>query len=220
MRAAATTFSWWQMIFGKQYSRHSLCNERRSEDGELGLDLSGTEKLYLFIPVSVFRELTDLKMNSTSITSKHFQQIARSAEFLQTLEIADCLEIDQTSFFMARPYLSCELEIVDISRNPKFTVLAVACLCSCTSIHRQVLHDIKLSPEGTTFLTKNFRDCCKRRTGSRNRRWHKFKSLTGSCWRIRRGDVSALKGDGRRNGAKFFLFCSHHIIPLIVKRVL
>jgi len=45
---------------------------------------------------------------------------------------------------------------VDISGNPKFTILAVACLCSCENLEILVAHGYEFSEEELLFLQKTF----------------------------------------------------------------
>lgn len=48
------------------------------------------------------------------------------------------------------------MDISQISGNPQFTVLAVACLCSCKNLQIIVTYGLTLSPEELLFLTKTF----------------------------------------------------------------
>ena len=48
------------------------------------------------------------------------------------------------------------VDISQISGNPQFTVLAVACLCSCKNLQIIVTYGLTLSPEELLFLTKTF----------------------------------------------------------------
>ena len=117
------------------------------------LDLSGTGNLYLFVPVVTFQDLTHLNLNSTSVTPPHFQQLTQSMRSQHSLEIADYPQLHQISIPKARTYMN-ELEYVVISHNPKLTILAVACLCSCTSLQTLIMHVFDLCTDEYLFLTK------------------------------------------------------------------
>lgn len=48
-----------------------------------------------------------------------------------------------------------DLEHIDISGN-NFSVLSIACLCSCSSIQNKTAHSIRISPEEILFLQSMF----------------------------------------------------------------
>ncbi len=125
--------------------------EREWED----LNLSGSGVLYRFLPRRVFRYLTALNLASTQVTSRHFLQIARSAISLETLDISNCPNISQVTIFQARESLR-DLQHIAISGNIQFTILTVACLCTCPNIASIEAHGIPLSAEDLLFLWKTF----------------------------------------------------------------
>lgn len=121
---------------------------------ELNLSQSGV--LYRFLLRRVFRYLTVLNLASTQVASRHFLQIVRSAISLETLDISNCPNISQVTIFQARESLR-DLQHVAISGNIQFTILTVACLCSCPNIASIEAHGIPLSPEDMLFLWKTFK---------------------------------------------------------------
>ena len=52
------------------------------------IDLSGSGNLYQFIPLRLFTETRHLNLSSTSISNRHFQQIATVAKNLERLDIS------------------------------------------------------------------------------------------------------------------------------------
>ena len=119
------------------------------------IDLSGSGNLYQFIPLRLFTETRHLNLSSTSISNRHFQQIATVAKNLERLDISNCPSLDQICIFQAKKDLD-QLRHVDISGNHKFTILAIACLCSLENLQMLLAHGFKLTPEQLLFLTKTF----------------------------------------------------------------
>jgi len=146
--AAGVCYEWWEMIFR---TRESLLMDLEWEE----LDLSGRESLYRFVPLRMFTALINLNLSSTAISNRHLQQIIRFAANLDSLNISNCPGLDQSCIFQIKQDLN-QLRHVDISGNPQFTVLAVACLCSCKNLQIIVTYGLKLSPEELLFLTKTF----------------------------------------------------------------
>ena len=122
-RAAATCFEWWSTI-----KKYHLMERDREE-----LDISGTGKLYCFIPRRAFVSLTSLNIVSTELTNRHFKQRMESAISLQQLNISYCPALDQIAIFQAKEMLH-ELVHIAISGNRRFTILAIACLCSSQNL--------------------------------------------------------------------------------------
>lgn len=116
-----------------------------------GLDLSGTGKLYCFIPRRAFEALTSLNIASTQLTNRHFQQLMESVTGLQHLDISNCPALEQIAIFKAK-----ELVNITISRNTQFTILAIACLCSCPELVLIEAHGLEFSAEELLFLSKTF----------------------------------------------------------------
>ena len=130
-------FEWWEFIFKGPFLK----------DAELfELDLSGTGDMYHFILLKMFANLTHLTLSSTAVTNRHFQQIVNKASDLEYLDISNC-----TFHALSR------LEYANISGNcEKFTILAVACLCSYESVQTIVAHGYSFSADESLFLTKTF----------------------------------------------------------------
>lgn len=106
----------------------------------------------------MFTALINLNLSSTAISNRHLQQIIRVAANLDSPNISNCPGLDQSCIFQIRQDLN-QLRRVDISQisgNPQFTVLAVACLCSCKNLQIIVTYGLTLSPEELLFLTKTF----------------------------------------------------------------
>ena len=103
----------------------------------------------------MFTALINLNLSSTAISNRHLQQIIRVAANLDSLNISNCPGLDQSCIFQIKQDLN-QLRHVDVSGNPQFTVLTVACLCSCKNLQIIVTYGLKLSPEELLFLTKTF----------------------------------------------------------------
>ena len=149
--AAGVCYEWWEMIFR---IRESFLMDLEWEE----LNLSGRGSLYRFVPLRMFTALINLNLSSTAISNRHLQQIMRVAANLDSLNISNCPGLDQSCIFQIRQDLN-QLRRVDISQisgNPQFTVLAVACLCSCKNLQIIVTYGLTLSPEELLFLTKTF----------------------------------------------------------------
>lgn len=144
-RAAGACFQWWSVV--KQY--------RLMERGWEDLDLSGTGKMYCFIPQRAFRSLTSLNLASTQLSNRHFQQMMLSATSLEWLDISNCPALDQIAIFQAKESLH-ELQHITISGNRQFTILAIACLCSCPELETIEIHGVEFSTEELLFLSKTF----------------------------------------------------------------
>ena len=144
-RAAGTCFVWWNVI--KRY--------RLMENNWEELDLSGTGKLYCCIPRRAFRSLRYLSLASTQLSSRHLQQMMMTATYLQRLDISNCPKLDQIAIFKAKEHTQ-ELLHIDISSNRQFTILVIACLCSCPELVTIEAHGLEFSAEELLFLSKTF----------------------------------------------------------------
>jgi len=138
-------YIWWSTI--KKYR----LMERDWEE----LDISGTGKLYCFIPRRAFVSLASLNIASTELTNRHFKQLMESAISLQQLDISYCPALDQIAIFQAKETLH-ELVHIAISGNRQFTILVIACLCSCPELVTIEAHGLEFSAEELLFLTKTF----------------------------------------------------------------
>ena len=81
--------------------------------------------------------------------------MVQEARNLQSVNISNCPSLDQSCIFQVKEDLS-QLRHMDISRNAKFTILAVACLCSCENLEILVAHGYEFSAEELLFLEKTF----------------------------------------------------------------
>lgn len=142
VRAARVCKDWWKVISRGVYLKEAEPYE---------LDLSRSEDAYRFVPLKMFALLTHLNISSTGVSNRHFEQLSRTAENLEFLDISNCSSLEQSSIFQAKKAFS-RLEYMDISGNQgNFTILAVACLCSCESLQMIVAHGFAL-----LFLSKTF----------------------------------------------------------------
>jgi len=152
IRASTTCTRWWRIIFGCPYiERHRREQGQEWEE----LDLSGTGRLYTFVPLKIFRGLAKLKMGSTTLSTRHFLQIAKASEFLTELDISNCPQLDRKAIFRGKRHLDY-LEHVDISHNTQMSILSVACLCTYSSLQYIVAHGIQIDGEERLFLMKTF----------------------------------------------------------------
>ena len=111
--------------------------------------------MYHFIPLKLFPNLMRLT-SSTAVTNQHFQQIINKASDWEYLDISNCTSLDQSNIFHRKNALS-RLEYMNISGNcEKFTILAVACLCSYENVQTIVAHGYSFSADELLFLTKMF----------------------------------------------------------------
>lgn len=125
------------------------------------LDLPGTGRLYGDVPRRAFRWLTSINLASTQLSNRHFQQMMLTVSNLQRLDISNCPRLNQIAIFQAKEYLH-ELQHITISGNKQFTVLTMACLCSCLE-----LETIKVQRR-IVISFKNFRVSWKRWITDRN----------------------------------------------------
>ena len=109
----------------------------------------------VFCHKKIFRNLSSLNLGSTQVTNGHFLQMIRSTTSLVRLDISHCPNIDQIAIFQARETFH-ELQHIAISGNSQFTILAVACLCSCPKITTVEAHGLQLSADDLLFLWKSF----------------------------------------------------------------
>ena len=145
-------FVWWNVI--KRY--------RLMENDWEELDLSGTGKLYCCIPRRTFRSLRYLNLASTLLSSRLLQQMTMIATYLERLDISNCPKLDQIAIFKAKEHMQ-ELLHIAISGNRQFTILVIACLCSCPELVTIEAHGLEFSAEGLLFLSKTFKSA---RSGS------------------------------------------------------
>ena len=138
---------WWKVI-----SRGA--NLKEAEPYELYL--SRSEDAYRFVLLKMFALLTHLNISLTGVSNRHFERLSGTAENLEFLDISNCFSLEQSSIFQAKKAFS-RLEHVDISGSQgNFTILAVACLCSCESLQMIVAHGFTVTVEELLFLSKTF----------------------------------------------------------------
>ena len=147
VRAARVCKDWWKVISRGVYLKEAEPYE---------LDLSRSEDAYRFVPLKMFALLTHLNISSTGVSNRYFEQLSRTAENLEFLDISNCSSLEQSSIFQAKKAFS-RLEYVDISGNQgNFTILAVVCLCSCEGLQMIVAHGFTFTVEELLFLSKTF----------------------------------------------------------------
>lgn len=90
-------------------------------------------KLYQKIPVPIFVGIHSLNLSETTISSSNFIRLTTAAIHLRALKIERCGNITEDAIFQSK-YTLQRLRSVDISFNPQFGILAIACICSNQSI--------------------------------------------------------------------------------------
>ena len=85
VHGSAVSFYWWQVVFGLPYFRKSLWEEDVDE-----LDVTGSGRMYRYVPVNIFSQLTTLRIGSADLTTAHFRQIVRFARDLDMLDVSNC----------------------------------------------------------------------------------------------------------------------------------
>lgn len=151
VRAGISNHAWWKVIFGKQSTKFLKRKLRKCQD----LDLSNTGTLYLRIPLKVFKGILHLDLDNTGITSNHLVQIAKRSEEMLYLSVANCSQLNEDFLFQCKRYFN-ELSFLDISFNPYFTIMGLACACSYSEIRQIQVHGMKLSPKECSFLLATF----------------------------------------------------------------
>ena len=147
LRAARVCYKWWEVITRGKYLKETELFE---------LDLSGSGDLYCFVPRKMFAPLTWLNISATNISNRHFQQMISTACNLEHLDISECASLDQSCIFQAKNAFS-QLEYINISGNrEKFTILVVACLCSCENVRTIVVCGYDFTADELLFLSKTF----------------------------------------------------------------
>jgi len=119
------------------------------------LDIAKSGKLYQKIPVPIFVGIHSLNLSETTISSSNFIRLTTAAIHLRALKIERCGNITEDAIFRSK-YTLQRLRSVDISFNPQFGILAIACICSYESIQDICFNGIKLTAEELLFLSKTF----------------------------------------------------------------
>ena len=90
VRAARVCKDWWKVISRGVYLKEAEPYE---------LDLSRSEDAYRFVALKMFALLTHLNISSTGISHRHFEQLLRTAENLEFLDISNCSSLEQSYIF-------------------------------------------------------------------------------------------------------------------------
>ena len=89
------------------------------------------------------------------ISSGDFLKLAGTAKHLEMVNIESRSRISEEAIFKAKRFLPC-LRRINISFNDQLSVLAVACLCSCSSLRDIRARGIRLQAKELLFLTRTF----------------------------------------------------------------
>ena len=119
------------------------------------LHLADTGKQYWNIPLRYFSELTWINLSRTMISSSDFLKLVGTAKHLEMGNIESCSRISEEVIFKAKRFLPC-LRRINISFNDQSSVLAVACLCSCSSLRDIRARGIRLQAKELLLLTRTF----------------------------------------------------------------
>lgn len=146
---AGVCYSWWRLVFRGSYSRKQMMSKPRE------LDMANTGNLYQKLPLQMFVRIRSVSLSGTTISTENFILFTKAAKHLRVLQIERCENISEDAIFRAK-YSLQSLESVNISYNPHFGVLAIACLCSYESIMDICFDGIKLESNEILFLAKTF----------------------------------------------------------------
>ena len=141
--------AWWRFVFqGRKSTARALHHCQQ-------LHLADTGKQYRNIPLRYFSELTWINLTRTTISSGDFLKLVGTAKHLEMVNIESCSRISEEAIFKAKRFLPC-LRRINISFNDQLSVLAVACLCSCSSLRDIRARGIRLQAKELLFLTRTF----------------------------------------------------------------
>ena len=146
---SSVCLAWWELVFGSR----GLWNRKIQRCTDL--DLSNTGTLYHKVPLTIFTRLRYLDLTGTTISTRNFLRITGTAQHLKVLEIESCSQIAESAIFKAKDSLR-RLRCINISNNPHFGILSIACLCSYRSIQEICARGISLDQTEILFLTKTF----------------------------------------------------------------
>ena len=71
------------------------------------------------------------------------------------VNIESCSRISEEAIFKAKRFLPC-VRRINVSFNDQLSVLAVACLCSCSYLRDVRVRGIRLQAKELLFLTRTF----------------------------------------------------------------
>lgn len=117
------------------------------------LDLENTRNLYKKMPLRFFHSLRRLNLKGATISTGDFGRVTSVAKRLRSLNIENCINVDESSIFKAKDCLS-RLERINITTNMHFSVRAIACLCSYLSLTEVCANGILL--DHTDMLFEDF----------------------------------------------------------------
>lgn len=102
-----------------------------------------------------FSDLTWINLTRTTISSGDFLKRVGTAKHLEMVNIESCSTISEEAIFKAKRFLPC-VRRINISFNDQLSVLAVAGLCSCSSLRDIRARGIRLQAKELLFLTRTF----------------------------------------------------------------
>ena len=137
---SSVCLAWWRFVFqGRKSTARALHHCQQ-------LHLADTGKQYRNIPLRYFSELTWINLTRTTISSGDFLKLVGTAKHLEMVNIESCSRISEEAIFKAKRFLPC-LRRINISFNDQLSVLAVACLCSCSSLRDIRARGIRLQAD-------------------------------------------------------------------------
>ena len=89
------------------------------------------------------------------ISPSDFLKLVGTAKHLEMGNIESCSRISEEVIFKAKRFLPC-FRRINISFNDQSSVLAVACLCSCSSLRDIRARGIRLQAKELFLLTRTF----------------------------------------------------------------
>ena len=146
---SSVCLAWWRFVFQGRKSTVKALHQCQQ------LHLADTGKQYRNIPLRYFSELTWINLTRTMISSGDFLKLAGTAKHLEMVNIESRSRISEEAIFKAKRFLPC-LRRINISFNDQLSVLAVACLCSCSSLRDIRARRIRLQAKELLFLTRTF----------------------------------------------------------------
>ena len=132
-------YAWWKIIFGGcgvVYRNFEKCRE--------------TQEIF----TKFFHSLRRLNLKGTTISTGDFGRVTSVAKRLHSLNIENCINVDESSIFKAKDCFS-RLKCINITNNMHYSLCAIACLCSYRSLEVCV-NGILLDHTDMLFLAKTF----------------------------------------------------------------
>ena len=141
--------AWWRFVFQGRKSTAKALHHCQL------LHLADTGKQYRNIPLRYFSELTCINLTRTMISSDDFLKLVGTAKRLEMVNIEICSKLSKEAILKVKRSLPF-LRRINISFNDQLSVLAVACLCSCSSLRDIRARGIRLQAKELLFLRRNF----------------------------------------------------------------